>query len=185
MVDCVLEKGWTIEATAERFQVDSKTVRKWRDRFLEHGEDGLQDRSSRPHRSPNRTPRSCRRRVVQRRKKHRWGADHIAHETGLAASTVQSILRGAGLARLDLGDRATNTEPVRRHQRDRPGELIHVDVKKIAGIPTGAAGASTAAASTPPEVTLASATASSTPPSTTAPHRLQRAAHRRTSRHRR
>jgi transposase-like protein len=42
MVDCVLEKGWTIEATAERFQVDAKTVRKWRDRFLEHGEAGLQ-----------------------------------------------------------------------------------------------------------------------------------------------
>jgi len=137
MVDCVLEKGWTIEATAERFQVDAKTVRKWRDRFLEQGEAGLQDRSSRPHRSPNRTPRSCQRRVIKLRKKHRWGADHIAHETGLAASTVQSILRRAGLARLDRGDRATNTEPVRRYQRDRPGELIHVDIKKIAGIPDG------------------------------------------------
>jgi transposase InsO family protein len=137
MVDCVLERGWTIEATAERFQVDAKTVRKWRDRFLEHGEAGLQDRSSRPHRSPNRAPRSCRRRVIKLRKKHRWGADHIAHETGLAASTVQSILRRAGLARLDRGDRATNTEPVRRYQRDRPGELIHVDIKKIAGIPNG------------------------------------------------
>ncbi len=137
MVDCVLKKGWTIEATADRFQVDAKTVRKWRDRFLAEGPAGLWDRSSRPHRSPNRTPRSCRRRVIQLRKKRRWGADHIAHETGLAASTVQSILRRAGLARLDRGDRATNTEPVRRYQRDRPGELIHVDIKKIAGIPDG------------------------------------------------
>ena len=58
MVGCVLEKGWTIEATAERFQVDAKTVRKWRDRYLAEGEAGLQDRSSRPHRSSNRTPRS-------------------------------------------------------------------------------------------------------------------------------
>jgi transposase-like protein len=48
MVACVLEKGWTIEATAERFQVDAKTVRKWRDRFLAEGEAGLEDRSSRP-----------------------------------------------------------------------------------------------------------------------------------------
>ena len=137
MVACVLENGWTIEATAERFQVDAKTVRKWRDRFIGEGEAGLEDRSSRPHRSPNRTPRSCRRRVIQLRKKHRWGADHIAHETGLASSTVQSILRRAGLARLDRGDRATNSEPVRRYQRDQPGELIHVDIKKLAGIPDG------------------------------------------------
>jgi transposase InsO family protein len=137
MVDCVLDKGWTIEATAERFQVDPKTVRKWRDRFVAEGEAGLRDRSSRPHRSPNRTPRSCRRRVIQLRRKHRWGADHIAHETGLAASTVQSTLRCAGLARLDRGDRATNTERPRRYQRDRPGELVHVDIKKIAGIPDG------------------------------------------------
>ena len=104
MVDCVVERGWTIEATAERFQVDAKTVRKWRDRFLEQGDAGLSDRSSRPHRSPNRTPRSCRRRVIQLRKKCRWGAEHIGHELGLAASTVQSILNQAGLGRLDRGD---------------------------------------------------------------------------------
>jgi transposase InsO family protein len=137
MVDCVLKHGWTIEATAERFQVDAKTVRKWRDRFLAEGDAGLQDRSSRPHHSPKRTSRARCREVIRLRKKHRWGADHIAHETGLAASTVQAILRRAGLARLDRGDRATNTEPVRRYQRERPGELIHVDIKKIAGIPDG------------------------------------------------
>jgi transposase InsO family protein len=137
MVACVLEKGWTIEATAERFQVDAKTVRKWRARFLAEGAGGLRDRSSRPHHSPNRTPRACRREVIRLRKKRRWGADHIAHELGLAASTVQSILRAEGLARLDVGDRATNREPVRRYERDRPGELIHVDIKKLAGIPNG------------------------------------------------
>jgi transposase-like protein len=63
MVDCLLERGWTVEMTAERFQIDAKTVRKWRDRFLVEGEAGLQDRSSRPHRSPNRTPARLRRRV--------------------------------------------------------------------------------------------------------------------------
>lgn len=136
MVQCVLERGWSVEATAERFQVDAKTVRKWRDRFVAEGPAGLEDRSSRPHRSPNRTPRACRRRVLQLRRKRRWGADRIAHEVGIAASTVQHILRAEGLGRLDRGDRAT-AEPVRRYQRDRPGELIHVDVKKIAGIPDG------------------------------------------------
>jgi transposase InsO family protein len=137
MVSCLIDQGWTIEATAERFQVDAKTVRKWRNRFLTDGEAGLQDRSSRPYRSPNRTPSAVCRRVIRLRRKHRWGADRIAFETGLASSTVQSILVRAGLGRLDRGDRATDTEPVRRYQRDRPGELIHVDVKKIAGIPDG------------------------------------------------
>lgn len=55
MVACVLDCGWTIEAAAKRFQADAKTVRKWRDGFLAEGELGLQDRSSRPKRSPNRT----------------------------------------------------------------------------------------------------------------------------------
>jgi transposase InsO family protein len=137
MVGCVLERGWTIEATATRFQVDAKTVRKWRDRFLADGEEGLVDRSSRPHRSPNRTPRPLRRRVIRLRLERRWGADHIAHEVELAASTVQGILRGAGVGRLDRGDRVTNRQPVRRYQREHPGDLIHVDIKKLAAIPDG------------------------------------------------
>ncbi|MBT8202888.1 MAG: IS481 family transposase [Acidimicrobiia bacterium] len=137
MVDCVLKRGWTVEATAERFQVDAKTVRKWRDRFLAEGEAGLGDRSSRPHRSPNRTPRPLRRRVLHLRRTRRWGADRIAFEVGLAASTVQNILNRAGLGRLDRGDRATDREPVRRYQREHPGEVIHVDIKNLAGIPDG------------------------------------------------
>ena len=74
MVECVLVKRWTIEATAERFQVDAKTVRKWRDRFIAEGETGRCDRSSRPHRLPNRTPRPIRRQVIRLRKKRRKGA---------------------------------------------------------------------------------------------------------------
>jgi transposase InsO family protein len=136
MVRCVLDKKWSVEATADRFQVDAKTVRKWVRRFEEEGEAGLCDRSSRPKRSPNRTPRHVRRQAVRLRNKHRWGADHIGHELGLAPSTVQNILNAAGVGRLDSGDRATR-EPVVRYQRDRPGELIHVDIKKIAAIPDG------------------------------------------------
>jgi len=136
MVACVVDKGWTIEATAERFQVDAKTVRKWRDRFLAGGDSGLRDRSCRPRRSPNRASRPTRRRVIRLRRKRRWGADHIAHEVGLAASTVQGILNRAGEGRLDRGDRATKAKP-HRYQREHPGELIHVDIKKIAAIPDG------------------------------------------------
>ncbi len=102
MVACVLDQGWTVAATADRFQVDAKTVRKWRDRYVGEGEPGLEDRSSRPHRSPDRTPRQMRRKVCRIRKKRRWGADHIAHEVGLAASTVQNILNAAGEGRLKV-----------------------------------------------------------------------------------
>ena len=142
MVRLVVQDGWTIEAVAERFQVDAKTVRKWRDRYGAEGEAGLYDRSSRPRRCPNRTPRPVCRRVLRLRAKRRWGADRIAHELGVAASTVQRILTEAGVGRLDRGDRATDSgsaplRAVRRYQRDRPGELIHVDVKKIAAIPPG------------------------------------------------
>jgi hypothetical protein len=137
MVRCVTDRGWTVEAAAGRFQVDAKTVRKRRDRFLVEGVDGLQDRSCRPHRSPNRTPRRLRHKVLRLRRRRRWGADHIGFEVGLAASTVQGILNAAGVGRLDRGDRATNREPVRWYQRDTPGELIHVDIKRLAGIPDG------------------------------------------------
>ena len=137
MVACVIDRGWSVTVTAERFQVDAKTVRKWRDRWLCEGDDGLFDRSCRPHRSPNRTPRDVRRRVIGLRRTRRWGADHIAFEVGLAASTVQNILTRAGVGRLDRGDRATDRQPVRRYQRERPGELIHVDIKKLGGIPDG------------------------------------------------
>ena len=138
MVACVVEDGWSVAAAAERFQVDPKTVRKWRDRWIAGGEAGLRDRSSRPRSCPWRTLGAKRSEVIELRCRRRWGADHIAHETGLAASTVQGILNAAGLGRLDRGDRAAAPRPpVRRYQRERPGELVHVDVKKLAGIPDG------------------------------------------------
>ena len=86
MVACVLDRCWSVAATAEQFQVDAKTVRKWRDRFLAEGDAGLWDRSSRPRRSPNRTPEAQRRRVLQLRRKRRWGAAHIGFEVGLIVS---------------------------------------------------------------------------------------------------
>jgi transposase InsO family protein len=136
MVSLVIDDDWTIEATAEQFQVDAKTVRKWRNRYLAEGADGLKDRSSRPRSCPWSTPQHQRDRVVAFRRERRWGAAHIGQEVGLAASTVQKVLAAAGLGRLDREDRST-AEPVVRYQRDRPGELVHVDVKKLAAIPAG------------------------------------------------
>ena len=99
MVRFVLDDGWTIEATADKFQVDAKTVTKWRDRYLAEGYDGLFDRTSRPKSSPNATPPECRRRIIDLRTQRRWGAAHIGHEVGRAGSTVQNILVGEGMGR--------------------------------------------------------------------------------------
>ena len=136
MVACVIEGGWSTTAAAERFQVDPKTVRKWCSRFRAEGPAGLLYRSCRPSRSPNRTPERLRREVIELRHRRRWGADHIGAEVGLAASTVQSILNSEGLGCLDRGDRARR-EPPRRYVRDRLGELVHLDVKKLPAIPAG------------------------------------------------
>jgi transposase-like protein len=106
MVDCVLVRGWTVAATAERFQVDAKTVRKWRDRFLAEGEAGLCDRSSRPRSSPNRTPRAVRRRVVRLRKTRRKGAAWIGHHEPPRVARRLQTLRGWG------HDRATKAGEV-------------------------------------------------------------------------
>ena len=188
MVACVLEHGWTIEATAERFQVDAKTVRKWRDRFLAEGDAGSAGPVSRGRIGHRTGPRracaggccSCAASAVGARITSR-------HEVGLAASTVQRSCDAAGCGRLDRGDRATDPTPVRRYQRERPGELIHVDVKKIAGDPRPvAAGGSTAAATTPTSGhTGVGYRYIHTALDDRTRHRLLRDPRRRTSRHRR
>lgn len=139
MVHCVLLSGWPIAATAERFRVDPKTVRKWVGRYREEGPAGLSDRSSRPRSCPWATSLVKRSRVLELRKERRYGAPRIAHEVGLSPSTVQAILVSAGVGRLSQGDLAQppSPKPTRRYQRDRPGELVHIDIKKLAGIPEG------------------------------------------------
>ena len=139
MVACVLDGGWTIEATAERFQVDAKTVRKWRDRFLAEGDDGsVAIVVQRPHVSPNRTRRRAARRVLQLRRQAPLGRRPHRPRARLApprrCSRSSSRRAAAGSTR---GDRAIADSRCVRYQRERPGELVHVDVKKIAGIPDG------------------------------------------------
>lgn len=96
----------------------------------------MADRSSRPHRSPARTPTRTERRIIKVRVLRRWGPARIAYLLGLNPSTVHRVLRRYKLARLVHLDRATG-RVIRRYERDAPGELVHVDIKKLGNIPDG------------------------------------------------
>jgi transposase InsO family protein len=132
----VVEDGWSIARASERFQVAWPTAKRWADRYAQLGPAGMQDRSSRPHRQPAKTPQPVVRKIVHLRWKRRIGPVGIAGELGLPASTVHAVLMRCGISRLSAVDRATG-EPVRRYEHDQPGALLHVDVKKLANIPDG------------------------------------------------
>jgi transposase InsO family protein len=132
----VVEQGWTISAAARRFEVSYRTAKRWAERYAAMGEAGMWDRSSRPHRSPARTPRHVVRRIVRLRWRKRLGPVQIGARVGVPASTVHAVLKRCRLNRLSHLDRHTG-ERVRRYEHERPGALIHVDVKKLANIPDG------------------------------------------------
>ncbi|MFV0133980.1 IS481 family transposase [Streptomyces sp. HMX87] len=133
---CVVEDGWTLRRAAERFQVSPTTAQRWADRYRASGEAGMSDVSSRPHTSPRRTPTRTERRIIKVRVLRRWGPARIAHLLHLVPSTVHRVLTRYGLARLAHLDRATG-RVIRRYERDKPGELVHVDIKKLGNIPDG------------------------------------------------
>jgi len=133
---CVIEEGWPIRRAAERFQVSPTTASRWARRYQEHGAAGMADRSSRPRTSPNRTPRRTERRIVGLRVARRLGPARIGTRLGLPASTVHAVLARYRCPPLAHLDRASGA-PVRRYERARPGELVHVDVKKPGKIPDG------------------------------------------------
>ena len=130
----VVDQGFPISEVAARFQCSWPTVKRWADRY--RAGDSMQDRSSRPRRSPGKTSDRTAARVVSLRLRLREGPDQLAPRTGVAPSTVHRILTCAGLNRLGHVDRATG-EPVRRHEHAHPGSLVHVDVKKLGNIPDG------------------------------------------------
>ena len=121
---------------AEQMCVSRATVSKWWRRWLAEGDAGLQDRSSRPHRSPARASKRVEDRVCRLRRSKRWGPRMISMHTGIPASTVHKILVRRGLNRLAWIDRPTG-RVIRRYERAHPGELIHLDVKKVGKIPPG------------------------------------------------
>lgn len=141
LVELVINEGWTQARVAERFQVARGTVSKWVARFRAEGRAGLEDRSSRPLRSPLRTPRRTERRIVSLRVTRRWGPHRIAYHLGLPQSTVSKVLaryRVPLLGHIDLntGRRVRKPRPV-RYEHEHPGDLVHVDVKKLGRIPDG------------------------------------------------
>lgn len=132
----VADDGWPVARAAERYDVSWPTAKRWADRYRQGGPDAMGDRSSRPHRSPNQTPQPLVRKVVHLRWKQRLGPVQIAAATGLAPSTVHAVLVRCRLSRLTAVDRVTG-EPVRRYEHERPGSLVHVDVKKLGNVPDG------------------------------------------------
>src|SRR5258708_12619182 len=108
----------------------------WVGRYEAEGPPGLVDRSSRPLRSPRRTEARLERRVVRLRRRHKLGPERLSGRVGMPRSTCYAVLRRHGLHRLDWLDRPTG-RVVRRYERERPGELVHVDVKKLGRIPPG------------------------------------------------
>jgi len=132
----VVEDGWSISAAAEFFRVSWPTAAKWARRYLELGVVGMADRSSRPHVQARKTPVLTVKRIVHLRIRMRLGPVQIAGRLELSASTVHAVLVRCRLNRLSHLDAVTG-EPARRYEHERPGALIHVDVKKLGNIPDG------------------------------------------------
>jgi transposase InsO family protein len=134
MVRRVTEQRWSLAEAAEAAGVSERTARKWVDRYREEGEAGLLDRSSAPKTVANRTEEPRVEAIAALRRVRMTGAE-IAECLGMAHSTVSGILRGIGLGKLS---RLEPAEPANRYERSRPGELIHIDVKKLVRIERGA-----------------------------------------------
>lgn len=131
-----IEDGWSVTAAAESMNISRQCAHKWWVRYRDEGVEGLQDRSSRPDRCPHQTPARIERRIVALRKSRRLGPARLAGIVGVPASTVHRVLVRHGVNRLRWMDRPTG-RVIRRIETSRCGELVHIDVKKLARIPKG------------------------------------------------
>lgn len=136
LVERIEVEGWPVAVAAESMGVSRETAYRWLGRYRRDGVAGLEDRSSRPHRSPNQTPVEVEDQIVALRRSKRWGPHRIAYALSMPRSTVERVLRRRGLSRLDAIDPPTR-RVIRRYERAEPGELVHVDVKKLGRIPDG------------------------------------------------
>lgn len=127
MVRTVLEGNLTKTAAARQFHTTCKTVAKWVERFGKDGADGLCDRSSRPLSSPSQTAQATCEAVEVLRRQRMTGAQ-IAQQIGVSPATVSRILKRRGLNKLAALEPA---ETIRRYEREHPGEIIHIDIKKL------------------------------------------------------
>src|SRR5690606_17716783 len=132
----IVDQGWPVRRAAERFQVSPATAQKWAARYRSGLP--LTDRSSRPHSSPNRLSKRREHRIISLRFNRRWGPHRISYHLGIPRSTVGRVLARYRMPRLDHIDQATGL-PLRkvrptRYEMTRPGELVHVDIKKLGRI---------------------------------------------------
>jgi transposase InsO family protein len=127
MVRAVVDDGLSKAEAARRFNTTPRTVDKWVERYRKEGVDGLRDRSSRPLCSPDQTPLATRD-AIEGLRRQRYTLAQIAAQVGVSLATVSRVLRKRGLSKLSALEPA---EPVRRYERDKPGELIHIDIKKL------------------------------------------------------
>ncbi|MBL0888637.1 IS481 family transposase, partial [Myceligenerans sp. I2] len=134
-------QGWPLRRAADRFGVSVTCAHRWATRYRQHGPAGMVDRSSRPRSCPHRTTGRLERRVLGLRVSRRWGPARIAYHLGLNISTVGRVLARYDCPRLSWTDPATGTRIRRarpiRYEHPAPGDLIHVDIKKLGRIPDG------------------------------------------------
>lgn len=137
----VVDDGWPLRRAAERFQCSPATAKKWAERYRTGGPAAMNDVSSRPRTCPHRTPKRIEHRIIKLRFTRRWGPHRIAYHLQLARSTVEAVLRRYRMPRLAHLDQATGLpvrrQPARRYEHERPGDLVHVDIKKLGRIPDG------------------------------------------------
>lgn len=146
LAQLVVDQKWPLRRAAERWNCSVTTARRWAKRYREHGRAGMLDRSSRPNHSPGQTSLRRERRVIGLRVSRRWGPARIAYLLKMPVSTVHKILTRYGCPPLTWTDPATGTR-IRGPRMSRratnayvhaaPGDLIHVDIKKLGKIPDG------------------------------------------------
>ena len=135
LVDRILIEGWPPATAAEMLGVSRATAYKWIRRYRAEGPGGLEDRSARPRRRPRALTERQVRRILLARRRLRVGPHRLGPLLGHPRSTVYGVLRRNGVSRLAHADRATGI-PV-RYVRERPGELVHIDVKRLGRVPDG------------------------------------------------
>jgi len=138
----VVDDGWPLRRAAERFGVSVTTAQRWSGRYRQEGQAGMGDRSSRPHRCRHQLPARIEHRIMGLRVSRRWGPARIGYRLGLMPSTVGKVLARYEAPRLAWTDPATGCrlrakpKPF-RYEYDAPGDLVHVDIKKLGRIPDG------------------------------------------------
>jgi transposase InsO family protein len=143
LIDRIIGQGRPVSHVASELGISRQCAHRWVARFRQEGAAGLQDRSSRPRRSPTKTPASLEQHVLKLRHQRRVGPARLSQELGIPTRTIGAILHRHHVPRLSECDPLTGVvirasrKTALRYERDRPGELVHMDVKKLGRIPDG------------------------------------------------